>query len=292
MSNVVLNKNQNEELVKITRNEKGIEVVSTRELYSKLKIERDFTTWFKKMVSYGFEEGKDFTPVRVESTGGRPSVDYGITLDMAMHISMIQRTDEGKELRQYFIDYVKKNESNQPVQHQLPQTFAEALLLAGKIEEERVKALAMAEEVQKQLAEVNEVAKEQAEQLTVATGKINVATKTIEEYQPQVDYAKAVKDTGESCLVSHLANIITQSTPYAVGQNRLYEFLRETGFLGTSGERKNKPYQQFIERGWFELKYTEYNDLKTGKTKYNTVTKVTPKGQEKIIDIFVKAQEL
>lgn len=278
MINVVLNKNQNEK--RISSREIAIDAEKTHH-----HVMRDIR---KMEDGYVKVNGTKFGLVDYIDSKGQKRPEYQLTRKETLFIA----TKYNDVIRAKLINRWEELEQKVSQQYQLPQTFAEALLLAGKIEEERVKALAMAEEAQKQLAEVNEVAQEQAQQLTLATDKINVATKTIEEYQPQVDYAKAVKDTGESCLVSHLANIITQSTPYAVGQNRLYEFLRETGFLGTSGERKNKPYQQFIERGYFELKYNQYTDPTTGKIKYGSVTKVTPKGQEKIIDIYVKAQAL
>ena len=50
--------------------------VSARELHEKLHIDSNFTTWFKRMCEYGFEEGKDFFPKLEESTGGRPSKEF------------------------------------------------------------------------------------------------------------------------------------------------------------------------------------------------------------------------
>lgn len=81
--------------------------VSARELYERLAINSNFTTWFKRMCEYGFSEGLDFLPFLEESTGGRPSTDYQINIDMAKHICMIQRTPEGKAVRQYLIDLEK-----------------------------------------------------------------------------------------------------------------------------------------------------------------------------------------
>lgn len=97
-----------EELIKITKDNEGNNLVSARELYNFLEISRDFTTWIKKMFEYGFQENKDFTPVQGKSTGGRPSVDYALTLDCSKEIAMIQRTDKGKQARQYFIAVEKQ----------------------------------------------------------------------------------------------------------------------------------------------------------------------------------------
>ena len=83
--------------------------VSARELYKKLNIGTKFTTWFERMKAYGFSEGNEFLPEVGETSeqGGRPATDYQISIDMAKQICMIQRTPEGKLIRQYFIDLEK-----------------------------------------------------------------------------------------------------------------------------------------------------------------------------------------
>lgn len=81
--------------------------VSARDLHEQLNIESNFTTWFKRMCEYGFEEGRDFFPKMEESTGGRPSKEFNVSVDMAKQICMIQRSPEGKQIRQYFIDLEK-----------------------------------------------------------------------------------------------------------------------------------------------------------------------------------------
>lgn len=81
--------------------------VLARDLHEKLNIETPFKKWIDRMCEYGFEESKDFWTKMSESTGGRPSKKYEISIDMAKQICMIQRTPEGKECRQYFIDLEK-----------------------------------------------------------------------------------------------------------------------------------------------------------------------------------------
>jgi anti-repressor protein len=95
------------EIIKIT-GQNGQKIVSARELHQFLEVETDFTTWCKRMFEYGFEEGMDFTPILGKSTGGRPSMDYALTLDTAKEISMLQRSEKGKQARQYFIECEKK----------------------------------------------------------------------------------------------------------------------------------------------------------------------------------------
>lgn len=83
--------------------------VSARELHEKLNIGTKFTTWFERMKDYGFSEGNEFFPKLGETSeqGGRPQTDFQISVDMAKQICMIQRSPEGKMIRQYFIDLEK-----------------------------------------------------------------------------------------------------------------------------------------------------------------------------------------
>ena len=101
--------------------------VSARDLHSGLAINTRFNDWFSRMTEYGFESGKDFYSKmsKTSETGGRPAVDYQISVDMAKQICMIQRSEKGKQYRQYFIDLEKA--WNTP-----EQVMARALKLADK----------------------------------------------------------------------------------------------------------------------------------------------------------------
>lgn len=102
------------------------QTVSARELYQKLNIGTRFNDWFPRMTEYGFVEGTDFySKMSKTVNGGRPSTDYEISVDMAKQICMIQRTPEGKAVRQYLIDLEKA--WNTP-----EQVFARALRMADQ----------------------------------------------------------------------------------------------------------------------------------------------------------------
>lgn len=81
--------------------------VSARELHEGLEIKTAFNDWFPRMCEYGFENGRDFYPFLSKSTGGRPRQEYKITIDMAKQICMLQRTEIGMKVRQYFLDLEK-----------------------------------------------------------------------------------------------------------------------------------------------------------------------------------------
>ena len=123
------------ELIRTTQNENGDLLVSGRELHDYLEVKTRYNDWFADMLSFGFNENVDFTSFtekRVKPQGGRPSMDHAMTLDMAKEISMIQRTDKGKEARQYFIE-VEKQHKQQP---QLPTSQRELAKLALAVTEE------------------------------------------------------------------------------------------------------------------------------------------------------------
>ena len=105
--------------------ESGQPTVSARELHEGLDIKTPYTMWFERMAEYGFTDGKDFFTKMLESTGGRPSVDHAMTVDMAKQICMIQRTEQGRTYRQYLLDLEKA--WNTP-----EQVFARALKMADQ----------------------------------------------------------------------------------------------------------------------------------------------------------------
>lgn len=95
------------ELIKIQTNENG-QAVSARELHEALQCGQDFTSWFKYQAErIGLQEGFDFSPILVESTGGRPSKDYIIPLDIAKHLAMISGGENAHKIREYFIQVEK-----------------------------------------------------------------------------------------------------------------------------------------------------------------------------------------
>lgn len=96
-----------EQLIPI-RDHEGQQVASGRAIHAYLGVETPYTKWFSRMVDYGFTEGQDFLTLLSESTGGRPSTDHAVTIDMAKELGMIQRTPKGKEIRQYFIAVEKQ----------------------------------------------------------------------------------------------------------------------------------------------------------------------------------------
>lgn len=99
------------------------QTVLGRDLHKFLEVESNYTTWFERMCEYGFEEGKDFVNFfpKMESglNGGQNKLDHQITINMAKEISMIQRTEKGKQARKYFIECEQKLKSQTQPSYQI-----------------------------------------------------------------------------------------------------------------------------------------------------------------------------
>ena len=113
------------ELINVTLNDSHEPVVSGRQLHEALEVKTPYDKWFPRMTEYGFTENEDFSTFLSQSTGGRRATDHVIKLDMAKEIAMIQRTDRGKQVRQYFIQVEKDFNSPEKI-------MARALLMADK----------------------------------------------------------------------------------------------------------------------------------------------------------------
>ena len=139
----------------------------------------------------------------------------------------------------------------------VPQTFSQALMLAAQ-QQEKI-------EEQKQL--------------------IAEKDKKIALDAPKVVFSDAVVGSQSSCLIGELAKILTQNG-YKIGQNRLFDKLRDEGYLGRTGEYYNIPNQKYVEQGLFELKKTAHSE--NGVMKSSVTPKVTGKGQQYFINKYLK----
>lgn len=112
-----------------------------------------------------------------------------------------------------------------------------------------------------------------------------VAATKLEEQKPKVLFADAVSTSQTSILIGQLAKLITQNG-HSIGQNRLFEWLRQHNYLGKTGQHRNEPTQYSMERGWFEvLERTNHNP--DGSVRITRTTKVTGKGQIYFINKFL-----
>ena len=111
-----------------------------------------------------------------------------------------------------------------------------------------------------------------------------IAEEKVEEQAPKVVFADAIIGGKGSCLVGELAKILQQNG-IDMGQNRLFKWLRDNHYLGKRGEFYNIPNQEYVERGLFEIKKNTHSE--NGVMKTTSTTKVTGKGQQYFINLFL-----
>ena len=113
-----------------TINGNAVETVNARELHTFLESKQDFSTWIKNRIAdYDFVENQDFVRFHKKMEANNATlIEYAISLDMAKELSMVERNEQGKQARKYFIECEKR------LQATMPQTYLEALeaLLASE----------------------------------------------------------------------------------------------------------------------------------------------------------------
>ena len=224
--------------------------VSARDLHAGLEIKSNFTTWFDRMCEYGFTEldyKKCFPNLESGCNGGQNMIDYQISVDMAKQICMIQRSEKGRQYRQYFIDLEKA--WNTP-----EQVFARALKMADQ-------TIAKLKDTNKSLAE------------------------KIEADRPKTIFADAVSASHTSILIGDLAKLICQNG-YQIGQKRLFQWMRDNDYLMVSGSSRNMPKQKYVEQGLFEIKESNVQNP-DGSVRITRTTKVSGKGQLYFVNKFL-----
>ncbi|PWY59007.1 oxidoreductase [Blautia sp. BCRC 81119] len=221
--------------------------VSARELHKGLEIKSKYADWFKNMSAYGFTENIDYFTVSKNLENGGRTIEHEISVDMAKQICMIQRSEKGKQYRQYFLDLEKA--WNTP-----EQVFARALKMADQ-------TIAKLKDTNKSL------------------------TEKIEADRPKTIFADAVSASHTSILIGDLAKLICQNG-YQIGQKRLFQWMRDNGYLMVSGSSRNMPKQKYVEQGLFEIKESNVQNP-DGLVRITRTTKVSGKGQLYFVNKFL-----
>lgn len=228
------------QLIKTTQSKSGDIIVSGRELHEFLEVDTPFRKWFPRMVEYGFVEGADYTPdIFVHPRNKQETTDYLLKLDMAKEIAMIQRTEKGKQARQYFIQIEKL--WNSP----------EAIMKRA---------------------------------LEYADRKMIELQTRLDKQQPLVAFAETCMTSDKSLLVREVAKLCSKNG-IITGERRLWQKLRDWKLVFSN---KNEPYQEYIDRGYFEITQGVKENSK-GAFTWLTM-RVTPKGQIYIINRLKKEQ--
>ncbi len=194
--------------------------------------------------------------VRGNQYGGNQIIDdYDLTIDMAKHLCLMSKTEKGKQCRQYLIDLEKA--WNTP-------------------EQVMARALKMADKMMDSLKLDNQKLQQEVEE----------KDKQIEQMKPKELFADAVATSKTSILVGELAKLLKQNG-YKTGQNRLFEQLRQEGYLvKKKGTDYNMPTQRSMELGLFEIKETTISNA-DGSIRVTRTPKITGKGQQYFIHKFL-----
>ena len=126
-----------------------------------------------------------------------------------------------------------------------------------------------------------------ARALIAAQRTIERNKRELDEMRPKALFADAVATSRTSILVGDLAKLLKQNG-VDMGQNRLFQWLRDRGYLMKQGSSKNMPTQRSMELGLFEVKERTINNP-DGSVRITKTTKVTGKGQQYFINQFMAA---
>lgn len=247
----------NNELIKI-ENKDGEMVVSSREVANNFEKRHDkLVSEIERMYSGLIGKSKMVdTPYFIENYYIHPQnnqryKEYLLTRD---GFSLLVMGFTGEKALQWKLKYIEAfNEMEKVIKQNLPTTYKDAL---------------------KQLLEKEE-AKERLQH-------------AYDEMKPKAIFADAVQSSTTSILIGDLAKLIKQNG-YDIGQNRLFQWLRDNGYLIKSGERKNMPTQMAMDMGLFEVKERTIVDP-NGSNRIIRTTKATSKAQIYFINKFNKGE--
>ena len=162
--------------------------VSARDLHASLSIGRDFSTWIKERIEkYGFIEGKDFSPKLGESTGGRPTIEYDLSLSMAKELAIVENNEKGRQIRQYLIKVEQAWNTPEMI-------MARALQVSNKA-------------------------------IHSLTEQLSLAEKTIEEQKPKAEYYDTLIERGNSTNLRNTAKELGIPEKQFIKQLQLDRFL-------------------------------------------------------------------
>lgn len=236
------------ELIKVNTDDKGDVIVSGRELHEFLESKEPYTQWFERMKEYGFVENVDFS---VFQNFVNDDTAFGGLRKITEHAIKI---DMAKE-----IAMIQRNDKGK----QARQYFIA---------------------VEK---EYNSPEKIMARALRIADETINNLKIKIQQDKPKVLFADSVESSNNSCLVGELAKILKQNN-IDIGQNKLFEWLREKGYLiKQKGENFNLPTQYSMELGLMTVKKSVVNNS-DGTIRTTCTPKITGKGQIYFVNKFLK----
>lgn len=230
------------DLFRTTTNEQQEILISGRELHEFLQLTTPYHIWFPRMLDYGFSEGTDFCTKMFESTGGRPKQDHLVKLDMAKEISMIQRTERGKQARQYFLELERRwnspdmviKRAHEFLEKRVAELTTEKLVLTQQVHELKPKASYYDMVLQnKSLLSVSKIAKDYGISAMALNKKLHELGVQFKQGDIWLLYSK-YQDRGYTQTTTHVidAEKSRVSTKWTQkGRLFIYDLLKHQGIL-------------------------------------------------------------
>jgi len=222
------------------------QTVSARTLHEFLEVESNYTTWFNRMTEYGFNENIDFQTclpnLESESHGGQNKQDHQITVEMAKELCMIQRTEKGKQARQYFIELERQWNTPEAV-------MARAVKMADK------------------------------KILSLESG-IKERDDIIKELTPAAEFGKTVGNSKGAILIRDYVKLLANDG-IKIGQDQFFSWLHVHDYIYRTKERKPQwdAKVQYVKMGLFKVKITPISTPEDGDIMKFTI-RITGKGQK------------
>ncbi|MFD2658556.1 phage antirepressor KilAC domain-containing protein [Gracilibacillus thailandensis] len=246
------------QLITTQENDQGEIIVSARELHEFLEVSTPFRKWFPRMTEYGFVENQDYTTdFFVHPANKQETKDYLLRLDMAKEISMIQRTEKGKQARQYFLNLEKMWNSPEMVMKralQIADKQVEKLKLENKMYQQQISEyepkVTYVDEILKSsdLMTVSQIADDygmSARQFNKLLKEHGIQYKMSGQWLLYSKYKGNGYTKSETTQFNHTdgrpgVSLLTKWTQK--GRLFLYEFLKEKGILPTMEQMKMEFY--------------------------------------------------
>ena len=223
-----------------------IKTVNARDLHAYLESKQEFSAWIKNRIKkYNFIQGVDFITIDNPITSP-PSIDYHVTLDMAKELSMVERTERGKQARQYFIE-CEKIALSAPIDP--IKVLNDPAAMRGLLLTYSEKVLALEDTIQAQAPTIAAF-----DRIALADGLLNITNtaKTLQIHPNQL----------------------------------LFSYMNQNGWIyRKSGGKSWVAYQGRIQQGLLSHKVTTVQ-TSDGRDKVIEQVLVTPKGLAKLASIF------
>ena len=239
------------EIIKIEERN-GAQAVSARDLHDALGVKKDFSSWIKERISkYGFAEYHDFevfTEFGENPNGGRPTIEYALSIDMAKELAMVENNEKGRVIRKYFIEKEQEAKRNILAMPNFNDPVAAARAWADQYEKNR------------QLVLENQRKEEELEKSNQEVASLSA---TITQMQPKVSYYDMILANKSTVTVTQVAQ------DYGMSARSFNKKLHELKLQRKVGGQWIL-YQPYLDKGYVHSKPVDIPRSNGKIIKYNT----------------------